>query len=135
MKRAEIATLGLLALALASLGCEEEPPKPNHVPELVEGSAAITCTDSGDPDLGLILAGGEVSVIDENLVSVEVSIGGLETVQLTGEAVAEPDFELPQHWSFQFDIGKKVVCNSDLVMVFTARDEKGESAWLSASAQ
>ncbi|MDX9720441.1 MAG: hypothetical protein RBU37_06825 [Myxococcota bacterium] len=133
----KVGLLALLPLCTLLFACEEEPPPKNELPQWIAGSASLSCVDSGNPELSdLVLAGGEVRVIDDNLVGVSVLIGGLETIALQPDALVEEEAAeslQEQRFSFEFDAERRLLCNDGLLVVFTAIDEKGEQIQVSVS--
>ena len=119
--------LGILfALTFAS-GCEDEPPPQEPVFE--EGSAALLCEATQDTNED-VLVGGAIGVLDDNLESVQVSFGGLQSaLALTGDALAEgmSPKDTPQTWRFSFEASKRVLCTQELVLTFIAVDADGAS--------
>lgn len=125
----------VVVVALLMMGCAEDPPPKNELPQIT--SAQHSCEATTVMDLGDVLVGGEVTTLDENLVSVSVDIGGLETVSLVAPpplAEGVDPLVTPQTWTFAVSPDERLLCANSLVLTFTATDEKGETAVLSLPA-
>lgn len=125
-----------LCVAVAALGCAEDPPPKNELPRIT--GAQHVCESPMVVELtGEVLTGGELTTLDENLVSVTVEIGGLGARALSTTPLGEEEDPLvtPQVWTFTVDPSERVLCNESLVLTFTATDEKGETARLALTAR
>lgn len=124
-----------IVIALLVMGCAEDPPPKNELPQIT--SAQHSCEATTVMDLGEVLTGGEVTTLDENLVAVSVDIGGLGTRSLSAPAPLPEEvdpLETPQTWTFAVSPEERLLCSDTLVLTFTATDEKGETAVLSLPA-
>ncbi len=120
----------------ALVACDEEA-QPNHVPRFSE-AVQWECQPSAVTDLeGEVLINGTVSVLDENLVGVDVAIPGLGRVQMgrVGDPPEAQDKEVPQAFAFFLAPEDKILCGPLLTLTFSAWDASGAVTTLNVIAQ